>query len=174
MIRPSSVQLTSQNAHYLNTIHSLCTSTMLTVLLLQGLYQCVATNNVGSVMKNSHVVVIKRTKVSALIRIRVVSKDYKFLTWSNVAYTSEYGQVSIVSEEGPQEISIHAGQQAKLPCQVDNDERNRITNIEWTKDGDSIQVGVEDRIDFGYDGSLIIFNVQKRHEGQCNQIIIDI
>ena len=85
---------------------------------------------------------------------------------------SEYGQVSIVSEEGPQEISIHAGQQAKLPCLVDNDERNRITNIEWTKDGDSIQVGVEDRIDFGYDGSLIIFNVQKRHEGQCNQIII--
>ena len=87
---------------------------------------------------------------------------------------SDYGQVSIVSEDGPQEISIHAGQQAKLPCQVDNDERNRITNIEWTKDGDSIQVGVEDRIDFGYDGSLIIFNVQKRHEGQCNQIIINI
>ena len=87
---------------------------------------------------------------------------------------SDYGQVSIVSEEGPQEISIHAGQQAKLPCLVDNDERNRITNIEWTKDGDSIQVGVEDRIDFGYDGSLIIFNVQKRHEGQCNQIIINI
>ena len=27
-------------------------------------------------------------------------------------------------------------------------------------------MGLEDRIDFGYDGSLIIFNVQKRHEGR--------
>ena len=49
---------------------------------------------------------------------------------------------------------------------VDNDDRNRITNIAWTKDDLSLQVGVEDRIDFGYDGSLTIFNVQKRHEGR--------
>jgi len=101
----------------------------------EGIYQCVATNNVGSVVKNSHVVVIKRTKVS------------------------------IASDEGPPEITIQAGQKLKLPCRVENDERNRITNVNWKKDNKSIQVGVDDRIDFGYDGSLIIFNVQKRHEG---------
>eukprot|EP00092_Neocalanus_flemingeri_P006891 GFUD01007439.1.p1 GENE.GFUD01007439.1~~GFUD01007439.1.p1 ORF type:complete len:1699 (-),score=403.24 GFUD01007439.1:397-5493(-) len=101
----------------------------------EGIYQCVATNNVGSVVKNSHVVVIKRTKVS------------------------------IASDEGPPEIRIQAGQKLKLPCRVENDERNRITNVNWKKDNKSIQVGVDDRIDFGYDGSLIIFNVQKRHEG---------
>jgi len=101
----------------------------------EGIYQCVATNNVGSVVKNSHVVVIKRTKVS------------------------------IASAEGPPEITIRAGQKLKLPCRVENDERNRITNVNWKKDNKSIQVGVDDRIDFGYDGSLIIFNVQKRHEG---------
>jgi len=101
----------------------------------EGIYQCVATNNVGSVVKNSHVVVIKRTKVS------------------------------IASAEGPPEITIQAGQKLKLPCRVENDERNRITNVNWRKDDKSIQVGVDDRIDFGYDGSLIIFNVQKRHEG---------
>ena len=54
----------------------------------------------------------------------------------------------------------------KLPCNVDQDENNKITNIVWTKDDHSLQVGVEDRIDFGYDGSLTIFNVQKRHEGR--------
>ena len=54
----------------------------------------------------------------------------------------------------------------KLPCNVDQDENNKITNIVWTKDDLSLQVGVEDRIDFGYDGSLTIFNVQKRHEGR--------
>jgi len=101
----------------------------------EGIYQCVATNNVGSVVKNSHVVVIKRTKVS------------------------------IASAEGPPEITIQAGQKLKLPCRVENDERNRITNVNWKKNNKSIQVGVDDRIDFGYDGSLIIFNVQKRHEG---------
>lgn len=101
----------------------------------EGIYQCVATNNVGSVVKNSHVVVIKRTKVS------------------------------IASAEGPPEITIQAGQKLKLPCRVENDERNRITNVNWKKNNRSIQVGVDDRIDFGYDGSLIIFNVQKRHEG---------
>ena len=71
-----------------------------------------------------------------------------------------------MADDGPQEISIQAGQKLKLPCKVDNDERNRITNIEWTKNDKSIHVGLEDRIDFGYDGSLIIFNVQKRHEGR--------
>jgi len=102
----------------------------------EGLYQCVASNNVGSVMKNSHVIVIRRTKVT------------------------------IASDDGPQEIAIQAGQKLKLPCNVDQDENNKITNIVWTKDDLSLQVGVEDRIDFGYDGSLTIFNVQKRHEGR--------
>ena len=102
----------------------------------EGLYQCIATNNVGSVMKNSNVIVIKRTRVS------------------------------IVSHDGPQEISIQAGQKLTLPCRVENDERNKITDIRWTKDDKTIEVGIDDRIDFGYDGSLIIFNVQKRHEGR--------
>ena len=33
--------------------------------------------------------------------------------------------MSIVADDGPQEISIQAGQKLKLPCKVDNDERNR-------------------------------------------------
>ena len=99
----------------------------------EGLYQCIASNNVASVMKSSHVNVIKRTKVS------------------------------IISETGPQELSIQAGERFKLNCNVDHDERNKITNIEWTKDGKSIQ-GL-DNIDFGYDGGLTIFNVQTRHQG---------
>ena len=102
----------------------------------EGVYQCVAANNVGSLTRISHVAVIKRTKVK------------------------------IVGDDGPQEMAIQAGQPAKLPCRVENDERNRITNIAWTKDDMSLQVGVEDRIDFGYDGSMTIFNVQKRHEGR--------
>ena len=102
---------------------------------VQGLYQCIATNNVGSVMKNSNVIVIKRTRVS------IVSHD-------------------------SQEIVIQAGQKLQLPCRVENDERNKITDIRWTKGDKKIEVGLEDRIDFGYDGSLIIFNVQKRHEGR--------
>ena len=102
----------------------------------EGMYQCLATNNVGSVMKNSNVIVIERTRVS------------------------------IVSHDGPQEISIQAGERLQLPCTVVNDERNKITDIRWTKGDKKIEVGLEDRIDFGYDGSLIIFNVQKRHEGR--------
>ena len=50
----------------------------LIIVNFQGLYQCVASNNVGSVMKNSHVIVIRRTKVT------------------------------IASDDGPQEIAIQA------------------------------------------------------------------
>ena len=73
------------------------------------MYQCVATNNVGSVVKNSHVEVIKRTKVS------------------------------IASDEGSPEITIQAGEKLKFPCRVENDkERNRITAVNWKKDNKSI------------------------------------
>lgn len=99
------------------------------------MYQCLATNNVGSVMKNSNVMIIERTRVS-------------------------------ISQGGRQEESVQAGQQLKLPCDVEIDERNRITDIRWSKDGKKIEAGIDDRIDFGYDGSLTIFNVQKRHEGR--------
>lgn len=101
----------------------------------EGVYQCVAKNNVGTVVKNSHVRVLKRTKVS------------------------------ISGEGGRADITVPAGQKLKLPCKVENDEMNRITRIFWTKDEKSIQVGGEDMIDFGMDGSITIFNVQKRHEG---------
>ena len=74
-------------------------------------------------------------------------------------------RVSIVSHDN-REIVIQAGQKLKLPCMVENDERNKITDIRWTKGDKKIEVGLEDRIDFSYDGSLIIFNVQKRHEGR--------
>ena len=101
----------------------------------EGVYQCVAKNNVGTVVKNSHVRVLKRTKVS------------------------------ILGENGRADITVPAGQKLKLPCKVDNDEMNRITRILWSKDGQDIQVGGKDFIDFGMDGSITIFNVQKRHEG---------
>ena len=60
-------------------------------------------------------------------------------------------------------MSIQAGEKINLPCNVNHDERNKITSIEWTKDDKSIQ-GL-DNVDFGYDGSLTIFNVQTRHQG---------
>jgi len=101
----------------------------------EGVYQCVAKNNVGTVVKSSHIRVLKRTKVS------------------------------ISGEEGRSDITVSAGQKLKLPCRVDNDAMNRITRIRWTKNGDDITVGGRDIIDFGMDGSLTIFNVQKRHEG---------
>merc|ERR1719500_3983 len=80
----------------------------------EGLYQCLATNNVGSVMKNSNVIVIERTRVS------------------------------IVSHDGPQEISKQAGQKLTLPCTVVTDERNKITDIRWTKaDEESAEVSLK-------------------------------
>ena len=102
----------------------------------EGVYQCVAKNNVGTVVKNYHVRVLKRTKVS------------------------------IFEDEDQASLVIPAGQKLKLPCKVENDEMNRITRILWTKDDQPIEVGGEDIIDFGMDGSITIFNVQKRHEGQ--------
>ena len=101
----------------------------------EGVYQCVAKNNVGTVVKNSHVRVLKRTKVS------------------------------ILGEDGRADITVPAGQKLKLPCKVDNDDMNRITGIVWTKDDQGIQVGGKDIIDFGMDNSITIINVQKRHEG---------
>ena len=94
-----------------------------------------AKNNVGTVVKNSHVRVLKRTKVS------------------------------ILGEDGRADITVPAGQKLKLPCKVDNDDMNRITGIVWTKDDEGIQVGGKDIIDFGMDNSITIINVQKRHEG---------
>jgi hypothetical protein len=77
--------------------------------------------------------------------------------------------VSISNEEGRSDMTIPAGQKLKLPCKVENDDMNRITKIGWTKNNRSIEVGGEDMVDFGMDGSITIFNVQKRHEGvyQC-------
>ena len=53
----------------------------------------------------------------------------------------------------------------KLKCQHKVDPSNRITNIQWSKNGEAIVVGAEDRIYFGGDGSIAIANVQKRHSG---------
>ena len=44
--------------------------------------------------------------------------------------------------------------------------RNRLTNLVWTKDGLAISPSGEDRIDYGMDGSLTLYGVQKRHEGK--------
>ncbi len=63
------------------------------------------------------------------------------------------------------EIVVHAGEKLKIPCRVENDPGNRITNITWEKDGNPISVSSEDRFDFGMDGSVTIANVQKRHGG---------
>ena len=85
------------------------------VILCQGLYQCVATNNVGTHNAFVAVVVIKRTKVRYRDTGRSELDNIDPLRF----------QVSIVADDGPQEISIQAGQKLKLPCKVDNDERNR-------------------------------------------------
>ncbi|CAB4069469.1 HMCN [Lepeophtheirus salmonis] len=54
-----------------------------------------------------------------------------------------------ISESG--EISIHAGTNLKIPCNIEKDQMNQITNIQWVK---PFKVGAKDRIDFGVDGSL--------------------
>ena len=51
---------------HLNQEPSQAMIALLSVTLLQGLYQCVATNNVGTHNSFVSVVVIKRTKVSSL------------------------------------------------------------------------------------------------------------
>eukprot|EP00094_Tigriopus_californicus_P008856 TCALIF_08537-PA protein Name:"Similar to Hmcn2 Hemicentin-2 (Mus musculus)" AED:0.16 eAED:0.19 QI:0/-1/0/1/-1/1/1/0/1771 len=78
-------------------------------------------------------------------------------------------EVNIASEDA-KELSIHAGEKLKIPCNFNNDPLNRVTNIQWTKDGKPIEISAQDRIDFGIDGSITIADVQKRHEGNfvCN------
>ena len=71
----------------------------------------------------------------------------------------------MIISDPEKEIVVHAGEKLKIPCRVDNDPGNRITNITWEKDGNPISVTSEDRIDFGMDGSVTIANVQKRHGG---------
>ena len=41
----------------------------------------------------------------------------------------------------------------------------RITRIQWLKNGTALAHGEDDTIDFGWDGSISIFSVQRRHEG---------
>ena len=107
----------------------------------EGVYQCETSNIYGSgVAKFAKVVVIKKTTVE------------------------------IASSEDEKAMSVHAGQKLKIPCHVGNDPLNRITNIQWTKNGKPITIGAQDRIDFGMDGSITISDVQRRHEGdyKCN------
>ena len=104
----------------------------------EGLYQCIASNSMGTVVKNAQVEVISRTIV------RIASS----------------------TEEGNPEISVQAGRKLKLPCSIEHDPSNQITSLVWTKDSEEISPGGEDRIDYGMDGSLTIFDVEKRHEGR--------
>ena len=62
-------------------------------------------------------------------------------------------------------ISVLAGEKLRIPCIVDIDPLNRITNIKWQKNDTDIKVEAKDRVDFGMDGSITLSNVQKRHEG---------
>ena len=62
-------------------------------------------------------------------------------------------------------ISVQAGKRLPIPCHFTHDPLNRITNIEWTKDESQIDIGPGDKIDFGMDGSIIINDVQRRHQG---------
>ena len=48
---------------------------------------------------------------------------------------------------------------------------NRITNVTWTKNEMPIQAGLKDQVDFGFDGSISIANVQKRHSGLYRYLI---
>jgi hypothetical protein len=58
---------------------------------------------------------------------------------------------------------VHAGEKLKIPCRVDNDPANRITNITWEKDGNPITVSSEDRCRF-------LFTFRKRF---WNSFILD-
>lgn len=103
-----------------------------------GVYQCETSNLYGSgVAKFAKVTIIGRTTV----------------------------KIGSGGSDPEKEIVVHAGEKLKIPCRVDNDPANRITNITWEKDGNPITVSSEDRIDFGMDGSVTIANVQKRHGG---------
>ena len=66
-------------------------------------------------------------------------------------------------------ISVQAGKRLPIPCHFSHDPLNRITNIEWTKDESPIDIGPADKIDFGMDGSIIINDVQRRHQGTYRQ-----
>ena len=60
---------------------------------------------------------------------------------------------------------MQAGKRLPIPCHFAHDPLNRVTNIEWTKDESPIDIGPKDKIDFGMDGSIIISDVQRRHQG---------
>lgn len=111
----------------------------------------------------SHVVVRAASKAAEGVYQCEASNVYgsgvaKFAKVSVVRRT----RVEITSDE---EYSVRAGQRLLMPCKVENDPLNRITNIAWTKDGAPIDIGPKDRIDFGMDGSLTVGDIQRRHEG---------
>ncbi len=109
----------------------------------EGVYQCETSNVYGSgVAKFSKVQVITRTTVGIM-----KSSDNKIL-------------------------SIHAGKRLRIPCHFSNDPLNRVTNIEWSKDDEPIAIGPKDKIDFGMDGSIIINDVQRRHQGDYRCTVV--
>ena len=71
-----------------------------------------------------------------------------------------------ISPHENSEIRVRAGQKLKVPCNFDHDPLNRVTNIQWSKDGQPLTVGPKDRVDFGMDGSITVDDVQRRHEGE--------
>ena len=82
---------------------------------------------------------------------------------------SKFANVSVIQptkvEILDEKVNAHAGDDLKLRIEIQVDPSNRITNIKWSKNNESIQVGAEDRVYYGADGSIAIANVQKRHSG---------
>ena len=82
---------------------------------------------------------------------------------------SKFANVSVIQptkvEILDEKVNAHAGDDLKLRIEIQVDPSNPITNIKWSKNNESIQVGAEDRVYYGADGSIAIANVQKRHSG---------
>ena len=120
----------------------------------EGVYQCEAGNTYGSgVAKFAKVNVVRKTRVQVRPKTKKKSKTKPSL----IAIVLYFLQIA------EEEVRVHAGEKLKIPCNVDIDSLNMITNITWTVDGMAF---IKDKgQDFGFDGSILLYNVQKKHEG---------
>ena len=77
------------------------------------------------------------------------------LVFKMTNFASSFFQIS------EKEISVHAGLNLRIPCKVDHDPLNRLTNIMWSLNDEPIE-GI---FEIGSDKSLNIASVRKQHSG---------
>ena len=75
-----------------------------------------------------------------------------------------------ISDTG-EKLRVNAGSRLTIPCHFAYDRKNKVTGVEWMKDGKEISITSKDRVDFGMDGSIMIADVQNRHEGEYTCLV---